>query len=106
LNPVVDRSDQSFKVRALLNARSLLVATRTRLINSIRGEFKVRGARIPGRQGESFHRLARPQLPDELRAILEPLFNVLRELQQRIDGYDKQVELLSDEQFPVTRVLR
>ncbi len=106
LRPVTIRSVESAVVRALLRARSQLVMTRTRLVNMIRCESKVTGSRIPKCSAESFHRQARPHLPAALRSALEPVLDVLAELQLRVRAYDKQIEKLSAEEYPETQVLR
>jgi transposase len=106
LCPVVTRSEESSTVRALLRARSQLVTTRTRLVNLVRCETKVTGSRIPTCSAESFHRQARPHLPDALRSALEPVLDVLAELQLRVRAYDKEIDKLSAEEYPVTQVLR
>lgn len=106
LRPVTTRSEKSAVIRALLTARSQLVATRTRLVNLIRSETKVAGSRIPKCSAESFHRQARPHLPAALRPALEPVLDVLAELQPRVRAYDKEVVRLSAEDYPETQVLR
>ena len=77
LRPITTRSKKSAVIRALLNARGQLVATRTRLVNLVRSETKVTGSRIPKCSAESFHRQARAHLPAELQAALEPVLDVL-----------------------------
>ncbi|MCP4036623.1 MAG: IS110 family transposase [bacterium] len=106
LRPVTTRSEESAAVRALLRARCQLVATRTRLVDMVRGETKVTGSRIPTCSAESFHRQARAHLPPALRSALEPLLEVLAELQLRVRAYDKQIDVLSAKDYPETQVLR
>ena len=106
LRPVSTRSESSAVVRALLNARSQLVGTRTRLVNLVRFEAKVVGSRIPKCSAESFHNRARPHLPETLRETLEPLLDVLAEIQVRIRAYDREVLRLCSKEYPETRVLR
>jgi transposase len=106
LRPTSTRSEASAAVRALLRARNQLVATRTRLVNLVRFEGKVVGVRIPTCSAESFHRRARPGLPDGLRGALEPLLDVLAEIQLRISAYDREVIRLCSKEYPVTTVLR
>ena len=106
LSPVTTRSEKSAAVRALLRARGQLVSIRTRLVNMVRSESKVTGTRIPTCSAKSFHRQARPHLPVELRSALEPVLDMLAELQPRIHTYDNEVERLSAEEYPETQVLR
>ena len=106
LRPITTRSKKSAVIRALLNARGQLVATRTRLVNLVRSETKVTGSRIPKCSAESFHRQARAHLPAELQAALEPVLDVLAELQLRVTAYDKEIVKLSAKEYPETQVLR
>ena len=106
LRPITPRSERSAVVRALLRARSQLVGTRTRLVNLVRFEAKVVGSRIPKCSAESFHGRARPHLPDALREALEPLLDVLAEIQVRIRAYDREVLRLCSKEYPETGVLR
>ncbi len=106
LRPVTTRSERSAVVRAMLNARSQLVVTRTKLVNLIRSECKVTGNRIPTCSAESFHRQARPHLPASLRAALEPLLDLLAELQLRVRAYDKEVDRVSADEYPETKILK
>jgi transposase len=106
LRPVTTRSERSAAVKAILRARSQLVATRTKLVNLVRSECKVTGSRIPTCSAESFHRQARPYLPATLRTALEPVLDVLAELQLRVRAYDKEIIKLSDDEYPETQTLK
>lgn len=106
LAPVTTRSEKSAAVRAVLRARSQLVSIRTRLVNMARSESKVTGTRLPTCSAKSFHRQARPHLPGALLAALEPVLDVLAELQIRIEAYDEEIERLSAKEYPETQVLR
>lgn len=106
LRPTTTRSEKSATVRALLSARDQLVKTRTRLINLVRFEVKTVGSRIAKCNPDSFHRRARPQLPDTLRIALEPLLDVLAETQVRVRAYDREVLRLCSKEYPETSLLR
>lgn len=106
LRPTTTRSEKSAAVRALLRSRNQLVVSRTRLVNLVRFEAKVVGSRIPACSAESFHGRARPQLPGTLRGALEPLLDVLSEIQVRIRAYDQEVLRLCSKEYPETAVLR
>lgn len=106
LHPVQQRSEESFAVRTLLGARTLLVATRTRLINHVRAEAKTLGEPLPGCETYVFTRRARLHLPERIRASVEPLLEVLDETQERINRYDREIDRLCDEVYPQTKILR
>jgi transposase len=106
LHPVQQRSEESFVVRTLLASRTLLVATRTRLINHVRAEAKVLGKPLPSCETYVFARRARLHLPEAIRAAVEPLLEVLDQTQERIERYDQEIARLCDEVYPQTRLLR
>jgi transposase len=106
LGRVSVRSEESAVVRAMLGARARLVEARTSLVNLIRADTKMTGSRIPKCSAESFYHRARPHLPERLRAVLGPLLEVLEQIQQRINAYDKEVERLCGQVYPETKLLR
>ena len=106
LRPVRQRTERSFATRAVLSSRWQLVATRTRLINHVRAETKALGNRIPSCWSEIFTRRCRLHLPEGIRASVEPLLEVLDEIQKRINGYDQEIDRLCKEEYPETKVLR
>lgn len=105
LRPITPRSERSTETRVLLNARRQLVGMRTALVNRIRMEAKVAGARIPHCSAECFSERAEKHLPESLRPALRPLLEILAELQKRIEAYDKQVARLCQEQYPEVKIL-
>lgn len=106
LRPVTHRSERSAAVRTLLGARHQLVSMRTRLVSMMRTEVKATGGRLPSCSAESMHRRARLHVPKQLLSALDPILDTLRELQDRIRGYDKEVDRLCEQGFPETRLLR
>ena len=106
LRPITPRSEKSAIVRGFLKARSHLIETRTRLVNFVRFEAKGIGVRIPKCSAESFHRRARPNLPEALRPALEPLLDVMAQIQERIRAFDREVLRLCSEEYPETQLLR
>jgi len=105
LNPVQPCSVEIQRDRAVLKVRDTLVATRTKMINSIRGALKSLGYRLPASSGEAFVRKAGPAIPAELKATLQPLLLVIQHTSDEIRRYDKRIELLC-EKYPATRRLR
>ncbi|MEN0065658.1 MAG: IS110 family transposase [Myxococcota bacterium] len=74
----------------LLKVREQLVRTRTKLINTIRGLVKSFGARLRSCDTARFHKL-RLDVPDGLREVVEPLFDVIETLQTKIGELDNQI---------------
>ena len=70
LAPITHVGHQHYSDMARLRARALLVRTRTRLINAIRGIVKTVGVRLPACNPHGFAK--RAGVPDPVRAPTEP----------------------------------
>ena len=103
LNAVEPRSLQVQRHRTVLKARETLVATRTKLINSLRGTLKSFGHRLPSCGGCAFVNKAASAIPDELRDTLQPLLLVIQHVSDDIRRYDKRIEQLCDEYSAMLR---
>lgn len=106
LRPVQHRGEQAQADLAMLRSRSLLVASRTSLINSVRGMVKTTGLRLPRCSADSFADKARPHLPRELVPALEPLLAEIAGLTARIKQMNHDLEDTARERYPETHLLR
>ena len=106
LRPVQHRGEQAQADLAMLRVRSLLVAGRTSLINSVRGMVKTTGLRLPRCSAESFAARAQPHLPRELVPALEPLLAEITSLTARIKQITHAIEHAAAERYPETQQLR
>jgi transposase len=106
LAPIRHRSAAAQLALAQLRARDVLVQTRTRLINHVRGAVKSMGARLPATGTDAFSRRVGPYLPAELQPQLAPLLTQIEQLTQQIRGYDRTLEQMAAEQYPATALLR
>ncbi len=106
LYPVHHRSGSAQADLAVLTARDALVRGRTALINSVRGQVKAFGARLPSCSAPSFARRAWGHVPGELSAALEPLLDQIAQLTASIRAYDRKIEKLCTERYPETARLR
>ena len=106
LSPIRHRGVDAQNDLAVLRSRDVLVRTRTKLINHVRGTVKAAGSRLPSSSAESFHRRADEAIPKELRAGLAPVLELLGSLTQTIRGYDLAVERRAKEKYPETELLR
>jgi len=106
LSPVVHRSQESYPAVTHLKARDLLVRSRTRLINAVRGILKSLGLRLPASGTTTFAAKAQPYIPDELKSSLMPLLEIISQLSVQIYAFDKQIEALARKQYPETNRLR
>jgi transposase len=106
LRPVQHRGEQAQADLATLRARRLLLQTRTKLINSVRGMVKATGLRLAKCSGDSFAGQARPDLPVELVPALEPLLATIADLTLRLKTMKQELERMAQERYPETELLR
>ena len=106
LSPIAHCSREAYSHMTQLRARDLLVRTRTRLTNAVRGIMKAVGLRLPSSLGSAFPSKAALQVPDELKASLIPLLETISHLNKQIYGFDKAIENLARKQYPETARLR
>ena len=103
LYPVKHRSEEAHLDLELIKARDLLVRSRTNLINHVRSVVKSHGERVPKHSANAFG--GKAQVPQPLREGLEPLLQTIRELTERIKGYEKKISILAGEKYPETKQL-
>lgn len=106
LHRVQHRSAQAQVDLELLRARAAAVRARTALINHARGVVKAVGLRLPSCDADRFHARAPGAMPEELRLALDPLVAMIAQLTEVIQGYNREVERLSEERYPAARSLR
>lgn len=104
LAPIEHRSTQTQADLAVAKARDVLVATRTKLVNHIRGVIKSFGEWVPKCSAESFARQTRQMVPVELRAALEPIYVTLETIDQQIRDQDKMIERVA-KKYPDVEVV-
>ena len=106
LGSVYHRGEQAQADVALLRARDLLVRTRTTLVQHVRSTLKVFGLPPAKATPSSFHRKARAAIPELLMPALEPVLDVLKEVEGRIRQLDGTLERAAEERHPDTWALR
>jgi transposase len=106
LSPIEHRGENSQAHLALIRSREALVGSRTQLINHVRGAVKSFGARLPKCSARSFHNRVTEEIPQALRAALEPILQIIASLTERIRDYDRKLEKLAGEHYPQTELLR
>lgn len=99
LAPLAHRKEETQADLVVVRARDALVKARTMLINSVRGHVKSLGGRLPRRNPHYFHTLG-AELPEALRAVLEPTMAAIAELNEQIRAYDRQIDKLVEEKYP------
>src|SRR5918994_1766545 len=106
LSPIKHRGEASQAHLALLRSRDALVSVRTKLVNHVRGAVKSFGARLPKCTAESFHNRVAEHLPQELAPALGPVLETIASLTERIRDYDRNLEVVAEEVYPETKLLR
>jgi transposase len=105
LAPIVHRGESSQVMLAMIRSRDMLVQTRTRLVNHIRGVVKSFGQRFPTCSTESFHKHA-DNIPEALRPALAPVMDQILALNRRLKEYEQKIEQVCREEYPETQALR
>ena len=106
LAPIQHRSKEAQADLAVLRSRAEVVAMRTALINHMRGVLKAHGLRAPKVSAESFGARLLDSVPAELAAALQPILRLIAAVSVEIKSYDKALEQLGAERYPVTQLLR
>ena len=106
LHPVRMRKRKTQQDRNVMQARDLLVASRTQLICAIRGMVKSDGSRLGECSAESFPEQVGGAIPEGMRRALGPLLETLDVLNEKIRYYDQLVRHMAEEEYPETSLLR
>jgi transposase len=105
LSPIRHRGIEAHEALAVVRSRDVLVRSRTRLINHVRGAVKSWGARLPRTTAPAFHRKAAEAILEALQPALSPVLEMIGELTARIAAADARIEMLCD-RYPETVALR
>ena len=95
LEEIRHRSERSQVDLELLRARDVLVTTRTRLANHVRGVVKSFGQRLPACTVAALPRKAATATPAMLVPALAPLLEMIESLSAQIHEYDRSIEQLA-----------
>jgi transposase len=106
LAPITHVGHRHYPDIARLRARALLVRTRTRLVNAVRGIVKTVGIRLPACHTRGFAEKAAPCVPTDLQASLNPILEIIATLSAQIKAYDQAVERIATDAYPETARLR
>jgi transposase len=105
LRPIMHRSEACQADRAVLRSREALVRSRAHLISHVRATVKVFGARLPRCSTDYFARRVEEHVPDNLRAALEPVLEIIATLTERIRELERKIDFLARESYPETTLL-
>jgi transposase len=106
LYPLKHRGEDSQAHLAIIRSREALVSCRTQLVNHVRGAVKSFGARLPKCPARSFHKKVVEHIPEALWPALGPILETIGSLTERIREYDRQLEMVCQEHYPETDLLR
>jgi transposase len=106
LSPIQHCGPEAYSHMTLLKGRDLLVRTRTRLTNAVRGGVKAVGMRLPSAEGTTFPSKTALLVPDELKPSLLPLLETISHLNKQIYQFDKAIDRVARERYPETARLR
>jgi transposase len=106
LGAVHHRSEATQAHLELIRARDVVVATRTRLANHLRGALKPFGIRVPGCTPSALPTRAAAVIPPTLTPALGPLLNTIKLLSQQIREYEREIERLAEQEYPASCALR
>ncbi|HUE95278.1 MAG TPA: IS110 family transposase [Longimicrobiaceae bacterium] len=106
LHGIQHRGEAAHQDLAVIRSREVLVRSRTRLINHVRGTVKSAGERVPRCSAPTFHKRAAEAVPEGLKPALQPLLDLVEDVTQRIRDYDRRIESLATERYPETQLLR
>ena len=103
LFPIRHRREDTQGVLAFLRSREVLVRSRTQLINSVRGQVKAIGGRMPSCATANFHQKAEA-IPELLEDALAPLMAIIGELTAKIRYQTRVIEELCRDVYPETEM--
>jgi transposase len=106
LRCVTHRSERAQEALEVLKARDIVVSSRTKAINHVRGVLKSCGVRVGRTTSGAFAGKADPLVPEGLRRALRPLLREIARQTKRIRAYDRRIEAIGEEEFPATARLR
>jgi len=100
LHPIHHRGERAQMDLEVIKARDILVQSRTKLVNHVRGAVKAVGGRIGACSAESFSFRAEGELPAGLVPALLSVLEMIQALTDKIRIYDKMVREMSKSHYP------
>jgi transposase len=105
LHPIQHRSREAQADLSWIRAREALVASRTQLINAVRGISKAFAGRLEKCSTESFTAKLAAQIPEAIRGAVAPLLETIDQLNEQIRYYDEMEEHIARKRYPKYRLL-
>ena len=105
LSPIKHRPKELRADLAVIRARDVLVQSRTKLINAVRGLVKSAGERLTKCSTASFHKTAPEQISDTMRPAVLNLVTLVKHTTDAIKVHDEMIEELAEKKYPAVAVL-
>ena len=99
LHPIHHRSRQAQADLSWIRARDILVESRTRVVNAVRGISKAFGERLAKCSTESFTDKRAEDIPEAIRGAVAPLLETIDHLNEQIRYYDQMEEQIARERY-------
>jgi transposase len=99
LHPIQHRGEEAQADLTWIRAREGLVASRTQLINLVRGISKGFGERLGRCSTQSFTGKRAEQIPEAIRGAIAPLLETIDHLNEQIRYYDQREAHLAAERY-------
>jgi len=100
LHPVQHRSREAQADLSWIRAREVLVASRTHLINAVRGISKAFAERLEKCSAEAFTAKLGGQVPEVIRGAVAPLLETIDHLNEQIRYYEEMEKHIARERYP------
>lgn len=101
LHPIIHRARDKQVDLQVVKARQLLVDTRTKLVNHVRGILKSYGLKMKKCTTSTFASQVKEIIPEELMPALEPVLEILEGLRVQIRSQDKAIEALVADKYQI-----
>jgi transposase len=105
LAPVTHRGRAAQADLAVTKTRDVLVRSRSRWINHVRGVVKSFGVRLPRCNPECFPEKTRVLVPQELELALQPCFAMVEQVNDQIRAIDQALEKQIAPKYPDVEVI-
>lgn len=106
LGTIHHRGEQAQADLSIIRVRDLLSRLRSMSVNQIRGLSKAFGIRLPSTSTASFAQRVRSLVPEVLLPALNPLFDLIAELSQRIRELEKLLSQVARKRYPDIALLQ
>ncbi|HEV2722101.1 MAG TPA: IS110 family transposase [Thermoanaerobaculia bacterium] len=94
LFPIKHRSEESQSDLAVLRSRDIMVRSRTKLINHVRGLSKGHGVRLPKCSAEAFVVKTTKHVPAVLGRAVNAIVEQIAEMTKQIRAYDREIRTM------------